>query len=245
MKNLLKKLGAKGKEIDTYLTLLELGPQPISSIARKIGVPRSTMYVIIDNLKKNHLIDKFARAKVTFVKAVPAKEIIEVIKLREHELETINDLYKSVLPDLEAIENKSAITPKIRFFEGEDEVKRMYEIVLAEKGFDAYFNPERVKKRMPQYHFKIPETLKKMNLKARELLVASPEAEEYKKLYNSKLHQIKILPKGIDFESDTIISKDRFFQVAYGENDIVATEISSPSLTKTQKEVFEIMWGSV
>lgn len=245
MKSFLKKLGANDKEADTYLVLLELGPQPVSSIARRIGVPRSTMYVIVDNLKKLNLVEKFQRAGVLFVKAVSAKDLRDVIHLRKREIEHLNDLYESALSDLESIENKLSITPIVRIFEGFDEVKRMYEKVLVEKGFCAYFNPERVKKKMPEYHFKIPETLKKNRWKARELLVACPEADEYKKLYNSDLHQIKILPRNIDFKSDTIIGENRFFQVAYGEQDIVATEIDSPSLTQTQQDVFEMMWNSV
>ncbi|MFC1656045.1 TrmB family transcriptional regulator [Patescibacteria group bacterium] len=245
MKTFLKKLGANDKEADTYLVLLELGPQPVSVVARRIGVPRSTMYVIADNLKKLHLIEKFQRGGVMFVKAVSAKDIRSVIRLREREIENLNDIYKSTLPNLESIENKLSITPVIKIYEGEDEVKKMYEIVLSEKDICSFFNPQRVKQKMPEYHFKIPETLKENQWKARELLVESPEADEYKKLYNSDFHQIKILPKNVDFQSDTIIGKDRFFQVAYGEQDIVATEIDSQSLTQTQQAVFEIMWNSI
>ena len=105
MNKLLLKLGANHKESETYLALLELGPQPISSIARRIGVPRSTMYTIIDSLKKLRLIDKFVRAKVTYVKAISAKDIQNVIRIHENELKQVQGLYNESLHQLETIEN--------------------------------------------------------------------------------------------------------------------------------------------
>ena len=50
---------------------------------------------------------------------------------------------------------------------------------------------------MPEYHFKIPEELKRLGGKAKELLVNCDEAKEYKNKFESDLHQIKILPEDV------------------------------------------------
>lgn len=242
MKELFKNLGAGEKETQTFLRLLELGAQPVSIIARHIGVPRSSMYLILDNLKKLDLIEEFERFGIKYFKCIPAKNIAEVLHSRERKIGRTLEIFENYLPELETLENKLSITPKVKFFEGKDNVMKVYEAILKEDGFCAIFNPKIVKKIMPIYYYKVAETVKKYKLDVRELVVDCAEADWYKKTYNSKTHQIKLLPKNVAFDSDTIICKDKIYMISYGEKEVSATEIFNPSLAHTQRAIFEQMW---
>lgn len=245
MKQIFKNLGLNDKEMYAFLKLLELGAQPASVIARHVGIPRSSMYLILDNLKQNHLIEEFERASVKYFKCIPVKDIENILKAKIKMIENTLDILKNHMGELETLENRLSITPKVKFFEGKEAVMKVYEEVLKENEFLAFFNPYLVKKCMPEYHFKIPEALKLTGGKAKELLIACEEAREYKKLFNSKKHQIKILPKQDLFESDTIICKEKIYMISYGENEVCATEIYNKSLAQTQRVIFEEMWGKV
>jgi sugar-specific transcriptional regulator TrmB len=244
MKTLFKRFGLNAKEIKTFLKMLELGAQPISVLARHVGTPRSTMYLIVEELKRTHLIEEFERAGIKYVKAIPVVRIADVLKVRKTEIDQTTQLLEEKLPELEALENKLSITPKVKFYEGKEAVMKMYEAILKEKEFVAMFNPEFVKRVMPEYHFKIPEAIKQEKLTVRELLIDGPEACEYKNRFDSDHHQIRMLPKGMSFASDTIIAGERIYMISYGEKDLSAIEIWNASLADTQRVTFEELWAA-
>ncbi len=231
--------------MQTFLTLLELGAQPVSVIARRVGVPRSSMYLILDDLKKLQLAEEFEREGIKYFKCIPVRNIADVLKAKERKTHQTLELLEDKLPELEALENKLSITPKVKFFEGKEAVMKMYEEVLKEKGFYAFFHPKLVKRVMPEYYHKVAETLKKNKGRAKEFMVDCPEAQEYKKRFGSKNHQVKILPKRAVFASDTIITGDKIYMISYGEKEVSATEIFNTSLAKTQRIIFEELWERV
>ena len=245
MKELFKNLGAGEKEAETFLKLLELGAQPASVVARMVGVPRSTMYLILENLKKLGLVEEFSRAGMKYFKCVSVDSIRDVLKVKEGEIKYAYDLLDEKLPQLKSLENKLSITPTVKFYEGKEAVAKVYEEALKEKTFRAYFNPVLVKKMMPVYLKKVAEVIKENKCEAKEFVVYSKEGSEYKKAYNSSFHQIKILPKTMKFYSDTIICHDKIFMISYGEKDVSAVEIINSSLAETQRVMFEEMWRSM
>lgn len=245
MQKLFKSLGLNAKESSVFLKLLELGAQPISVIARYAGVPRSTMYTILDSLEKHQLVESFQRAGIKYVKCVAVKDLEGVLSARQRKIEQTKNLLLEKIPELEAIENKLSITPRVKFHEDVKSVMKMYEEVLEEKEFCSYFNPKLMKAMMPAYFYEIGEGIKRNKGNARELLVDCKEAKEYQKAYNSKKHQIKILPKTAKFPSDTIICPEKIYMISYGEKEISAIEIINPSLAKSQKEIFDLIWVGV
>ena len=245
MKDLIKKIGANDKESETFLKLLELGAQPVSVIAKHMGVPRSSMYLVLDNLKKIRLVEEFDRCGIKYVKCIEPRAIFDVLKSRQRNVEHVMELLDERLPELEKLSNKLSITPKVNFFEGKEDVMRMYESVLKEKEFCAFFNPYSVKTVMPEYHDVIPQLLKRNGGRARELLVDCVEAKEYKKKYYSEKHQINILPKRMQFASDIIVCKDRIYMTSYGEDQVSAVVVFNNSLAEAQQVIFDEMWDKI
>ncbi len=228
-----------------WLKMLPLGTQPVSVMAKYAGVPRSSMYEILERLKKIHLMEEYEQNGITYIRCVPVEEISDVLALKERQIEESRRVLKEKLPQLLAMENKLSITPKVRFFEGKEESMKVYEEVLKEKEFYAAFHPELVKKMMPEYVDKVAEVLAQKQGRAKELLVDSPEAHRYQKQFSSPNHQIKILPKDVIFPSDTIICSNTIYMISYGENQVCATEIRNPALAKTQRAFFELIWNGL
>jgi hypothetical protein len=81
-------------------------------------------------------------------------------------------------------------------------------------------------------------------MQAEEILMDCDEAQEYKKLFSTKLHRIKIFPKEIKFMSDIIITNEKIFLISYDEilSNISATEIHNKNMAQTQKMVFNELW---
>ncbi|MEK7523175.1 MAG: hypothetical protein AAB569_06325, partial [Patescibacteria group bacterium] len=191
------------------------------------------------------LVTTFTHKGVLHVQAIPMSEIPALLYDKETAVKNIRDLFIQNLGDLQKLEKTNKIKPKVRFFEGKNRVETMYEEVIKEKSFKAFFHPERVKASMPEYFHKIPQALKTNGGSAKELLISCKEAEEYMSLYQSKKHQIALLPREIAFSSDTIITKQKIYLVGYSPSDVVGTEIWNQELAETQSILFDMIWSSV
>ncbi len=245
MKKLLISFGASDKESEIFLKMLELGAQPISVVAAQVKIPRPSMYVVFERLKKLKLVEEFEQFGIKYIKCISIEDFEDLIKLKEKSLEQMSSMLSEKKPEFLALENQLSSKPLIRFFQGKQEVMKMYEEILRGGGFCATFNPKLVKKMMPEYHYKIGETLKKSKRKARELLVDCKEAHEYKKLFHSTRHEIKTLPPSMTFDSDIIIQKEKLYMISYGEVDLTGTEIINKSLAQTQQATFDFLWKKI
>lgn len=232
------------KESEAFLELVRIGASPVSKWARHAKVNRTSMYVILERLLATGLVNTFLHDNVQHVQAIPVSKIITLLDQKQRVIDTTKSFLNIQLPELLALEKTNTITPKVQFYEGRSRVEAMYEEVLKEKSFCSFFHPERVKTIMPIYYHKIPLAIKNNNGTAKELLVNCKNAEEYKKLYASKRHKIAVLPKGIMFSSDTIITKDKIFLVGYGKDTVVGTEIWNGELAQTQSTLFGLLWDS-
>ncbi|OGE31097.1 hypothetical protein A2631_05495 [Candidatus Daviesbacteria bacterium RIFCSPHIGHO2_01_FULL_44_29] len=230
------------KEISAFLELVKIGPSPVSRWASHAKTNRTSMYVMLERLLKTGLVSTFVHGNVQHVQPIAVSKISTLFDGKQREIYNTKSILNTQLPELLSLEKTNTITPKVQFYEGDLRVKAMYDEVLKERSFCAFFNPQRVKAMMANYYHKIPLTIKDNNGTARELLVHCKEAKEYKKLYESTRHKIAILPIGITFSSDTIITKDKIFLVGYGKDAIVGTEIWNKELAQTQTTLFELLW---
>lgn len=239
-----EKIGLSSKESRSFLELVRLGSCPVSRWAKHSKINRSSMYVLLSRLESQGLITSFVHQGIKYVQAVPMAELPAILFDKQQKIEQTRDLFVKKLPELQKLEKNHGLVPKIVFYEGDKRVETMYEHVVKERAFKSFFHPGRIKKFMPEYFHKIPQSLKTNNGSAKELLIDCPEANEYLKLYSSDKHQIRTLPKAISFSSDTIITDEKIFLVGYSDSGIVATEIWNKELAQTQSTIFDMVWSS-
>lgn len=245
MEQLFSRLGLNDKEADTFMKLLPLGAQPVSIIAKHVGVPRSSMYVIIARLVERGLVEEFERTGVRYVKCIPVAAIQDVLRSEQQSVEYTLKLLNDKLPMLQALENTLSITPKVKLLEGKQAIMTMYQTLSREKEFCTYFNPLVFKQVGSDYPNIIPEVLRESGGRAREIVVESDEAEQYRKKYESDRHQIRMMPKKAAFQTDCIICKDRISFVTYGEDQIASVIIFSPTLATAQRAIFDLVWDTL
>ncbi|MEK7166537.1 MAG: helix-turn-helix domain-containing protein [Patescibacteria group bacterium] len=243
MQELFTRFGLDSKESASYLELIRLGATPVSKWAKHAGINRSSMYVILERLTNAGLVATFTHNGVQHVQSVPLAELTALLNDKEDFIINTKTLLEKKLPELQKLEKTQGITPKVRFFEGIKKVELMYEEVLKEISFKAFFHPGRVKSKMPEYFHKIPQTLKTRGGKAQELLVSCKEADEYMSLYRSDKHKIALLPKDTTFSSDTIITNQKIYLIGYSISDAVGTEVWNEELAQTQSAIFDLVWN--
>ncbi len=130
LEKLLEDFGLNKKETKIYLVCLGLGPSFAAHIARKTGLNRSTCYVVLESLIRKGLVTKSGAEKKFQFTAETPERLINLIQNRQKKDKALEKKLTEVLPELESLCDTSNKLPKIKFVEGAEGVKSIYEDVL-------------------------------------------------------------------------------------------------------------------
>ena len=128
----LKSFGLNEKEAKVYLAALEYGPTTILDLATKSGVKRTTIHEFIEPMIQQGFIVATFSGKRKLYNAAPP-ESLELI------LQKQTQAIKQLLPDLKFLASKSIQKPKIRYYDGIEGIKLIYEDLLTAKNEIDYF----------------------------------------------------------------------------------------------------------
>jgi len=234
----LEEIGLNKKEAKIYLATLELGETTIARIAQKSGLKRTSIYNILDDLKRKGLISSSKGGRKNYYFAQDPKKLEARIKQRTKTIEEI-------MPELLSITNLIDKKPKVRYYEGREEMKEIYEDTLNYSDQEIkIWIPENTISSYDNYwkDYYIPKRLeKKIIVKA-----IAPLTAVTKKFKSEDKKQLRI----------TKISKTNFIEaelMLYGTNKISIVSfdemmgllIESKKLFNTLKGLFEVHWGSL
>jgi HTH-type transcriptional regulator, sugar sensing transcriptional regulator len=122
----LEKLGLSEKEANVYLAAIQTGPSSVQKIAQKSKVNRATTYVIIESLMEMGMMSTYDEGKKTFYTAEKPHRLIEYFSQKEEELHEKIDKLKKIVPELNLLYNDFSDKPKVRYFEGIEGLKTVY-----------------------------------------------------------------------------------------------------------------------
>lgn len=172
-KDTLKHIGLNEKEIQIYLSLLELGRATVLSISKNAGIKRPTAYLVLQSLVVKGFVSRVIKGNKTFFTPQNPKKLITEEEFRLKELQ-------EVVPNLEIMFRKKKDRPHIRIFEGKDELDRAYDDSFLVKGENFYMGTLKLSMEV------FPRTFQKAELKrvspefkVRELIDESEESSKY------------------------------------------------------------------
>lgn len=129
----LRKLGLSEKEVKVYLVGLELGPSPVKDIAKRVKIPRPTVYEIIKKLEEKKLFIEIKKGKRRLFVAQSPIQILRILKIQKREIEEKEREFTRIVAALEAKYGKEK---ELRIFKGKRGFKTFLEI------FSLSVNPE-------------------------------------------------------------------------------------------------------
>lgn len=116
----LQQYGMSQKEAKVYLASLELGAAPGSTIARRAGEKRVTVYSILKELVKRGIVTSVMRNDVAYFSVISPDLLLR-------QLEDKYMMFKQKLPEFMAITEKIGSRPKVQFFEGVEGLRSMFD----------------------------------------------------------------------------------------------------------------------
>lgn len=238
----LLKLGLSNEEAKIYLACLETNGGPVSVIARKAGVHRVSCYHTLENLLKKRLLSKYNKNGVKCFAPEPPEQLESLA------LEKVN-IAKSLLPELRSLISAIGFKPKIRSYEGQDGVERVFmESLNAKEEILGYTNLKNVTEFFPDFFKKYTRQRLKKNIKTRYL---SPTTVESVKVLDPFLpkdydpHLIEILLVNKDqfpFENEILIFGNSVGIVSLNPDELLGLIVESPTFAQTMRAVFDLAW---
>lgn len=156
---LLEQQWLSEKESQVYLALLELGSAPASTVARRTGIKRVTVYGVLKELESKQIASSLERKWITYFQVIDPLKLLQKVKEKY-------ELLSEKVPELLAFTNVYNNKPKIEYFEGFQGMVDTYEDLLSsqvaicsflgmgtvDKAFEEYlfdeFLPRRVAKKI-------------------------------------------------------------------------------------------------
>jgi len=233
MREQLRKYGFSEKEIEIYLACLKLGDSTANRLSEITGIRRSTIYEVIESLKKRGIITSFRKNNKYYFSSIKPNSLINLLREKER-------LIREILPSLNRLVQSSYEKPRVELFEGITAIKSIvlemlgYNEILSygasQKGgtiFDTFienFARKRVEKKI---------ILRGVFEKKFSEHMGYPEIKKYTKIRTNSLFKNHNSVYFIYGKSLLIINL---------EPELIAIKIISGLLIESQKKVFETLW---
>ena len=234
MKEELMQYGLSEKEIDLYLACLKAGSITSQRISELTGIRRSTVYEVVENLKKKGLITTHTQNKKFYFTASEPKSLIQRLKEKE-------ELVKKILPDLNKISQSVPEKPSVMLFEGKTSIRDALSEMLKEKEILVYGASKTADDVFGSYtsNFARKRVEKKIMLKA----IIEPNVPKHMGNKDIKKYtQIKTLKMFEKHDSAYFIYGNKMIIISLGE-ELIAVKVNSPLLVKSQKQIFDFLWN--
>ncbi len=242
MLDILQSLGLSEKESAIYLASLELGvASPVSTIAKKAGIHRTTTYDVLEILVKKGIIIAIKKKDTLYYEALPPQKLVAYLKEQSDKYSRLADQANAILPELEThyrIQNR----PKVYFYEGEEGLIRVYEETLtSHEEILAYASARINAKTIPWYFPEYYARRTSRNISIRALFPDTPEDRERHALDSVELRQSRLLPKNkLDFTPEINIFDNKIMIADWKEK--LGIIIESEEIAKVFKQTFELSW---
>lgn len=234
--SVVKNIGLKDREARVYLSLLELGSSTVSEIARSARVNRVTAYDVLEKLTRKGLVNFFTKGGIRFFDATDPHTVATEFKRRA-------DDFRRVLPDLHRLSG-NAIHPRIRYFEGLDGIKAIYEDTLRSKTeILNYSNSREIREHWPLYDEEYVAKRVKKKIFLRGIAPRDPVGEKVKNTDEKNYREIRLVPEQeFTFTNEINIYEDKVGIISYKDRPLIGMIIESASIAGTQRDIFKMAW---
>lgn len=234
--HVLINLGFEDKEARIYLSLLELGGGTVLQIARESKVNRASIYYIMEKMKqKGYVAHVEKQGKELYIATKPA---LLLAQQKKH----LKDFEHS-LPELMGLHDQTGKRPRVRFFEGIEAVKAIYEDTLTAKTeILNYANSREVRDHWPEYDDEYVAERVRRKIPLRGIAPDDDYGRRVHEEDRKTLRQIRLIdPKKLNFTNEIKIYDDKVAMISF-EKEVFGVLIKSDDMANTQRAIFEMAW---
>lgn len=230
----LKEFGLTDKEVAVYLALLPLGSVNLQALAKKVDLPRTTIYNTLTYLSTKGLVSKIIKGHVTYFAAVDPQKLLDTLNQKK-------ELFLSVLPELEHLQSVLRESSSVEIYEGFKGISTILADIFKVRQqtyyFGSYSKSIAVLQHLPQ-HVRVLRLQNKIPAK----IVIDPYDEDiFHKASYKKITELRFLPSLRDFPCMIFIygSKVAMYTV---QGDLVGIIIKNKEFSQAMQLIFSLYW---
>ena len=243
-------LGFSKNEIKVFLSLAEIGKSPASLIAKRVSIPRTTAYSVLDKLVERGVVSIEHKGSSTFYTANPPESLLRIVEQQKAEVEekenAVKDLVELVTP---FFKGTNYSIPKLQFFEGDKNVRNLM--------YESY---PTWRKSMEQYDYTWwgyqDHTWVELYFDILAAEWENADKRETVKLFTNKTpvekklegrwerRHIKVVPDQFKFTSTIWVLGDYIVLLMLRQKPHYAYQIMDPVFSKNLRSVFQMLWAA-
>lgn len=245
--NLLEQIGMSAKEAEIYEILLKLGKVPASKLLPETKLKRTTVYSVLDELIAKGLVEKDENDPIIKFRAKHPYALKEYLNDQIFKIKSSEGVLDSLLPNLINVLNLTQDQPGIRYLEGIEGFKKIYQDILKTNNNLRIFtsDSDRTNPEMEKVIDNNITKQKKLGIKTKAI-VAGEEG-----------HTKKSLARALEMNIELRIINDARFALPsqiliYGnkvaisslKNEVITTLIENENIVRSFKNIFDYIWDS-
>ena len=237
--NQLEQAGLSKREAALYMALLQAGPSSIVTIAKKSGMKRPTVYLVLDELVRKGLVSLVPKEKRKLFIALSPERIIESLDERSRSL-------RELLPQMMRLYKNQSEQPKIQVMESTEGMMNAYrEITTFKKDQEilTFFSFDVIGPEFEKMWDLFVDMYRKHHVVGRDLVSGDHTGQAWiakaKRIPN---YQIRQMPEGFTFFSDTIIYGNKVVLMSHKKR--FAVIIESEDIVKSLHTLYDLAWQS-
>jgi sugar-specific transcriptional regulator TrmB len=238
----LQTFGFSEKESEVYMALLELGRGSVSKISLKAQINRTTGYDILNSLVAKGVVSISGKEPKQEYAAESPEALTQYLKRVAEQTAIHIRKSEELTPEFDLLFAKKN-RPKIRFYEGTDGLKNVYEDTLtSSEPIRAYATVDDMHNALPNY---FPEYYKRRANKNISIRAIVPETETGKERKTHDLEEkreIAFVPADKYYFSPEINVYDNKVMIASWREKL-GIIIESEEIADAMKKIYELAWA--
>jgi len=206
----LKQLGLQKKEIKVYLAVLKAGSLSAQDIAFKAGIKRTTVYLVLEKLKKAGLVGEIIeKNKKLFFTEKPEK-LLKIAQQKKREIEKEEKRIKEILPQLEKIlkGKETESSEEVRHYQGLEGIWNISDDILKTRKDQFNIVPGKVYDQLGLSRFLADITKKRRQIGGTKAYLITDHHPQNLKFYregDTDFREIRFMPEVENFNSAMVI----------------------------------------
>lgn len=236
-------LGLSPATARIYLVLIEHGTLTPSALQQETKLSRVGVHDALNELLADDLVEYKKVGRHAFYSVSHPQNLETLLNQKKRDIALLSGETKETIRTLVGAFNLNQKKPGIRYFEGREELKEIYEETLERKQpVYAILSPNAVDEELRTW---LDGTYTQKRVDAHipaEVIVASDDADPYHTIDTKANRKTTLIPRDqfpVDIEIDIFGTREVAF-ISYSPEEMVGFIIDSPAVHKSMKSFFKL-----
>lgn len=242
-KDLLTQIGLNENEAVAYEYLIRNGETSAGQVIKKTPLKRGVAYNALESLAKKGLIKRITKNKIYYFSPEHPENMRHFAQEKEEEIKKAERTLEANMPKLISEFNLVSNQPGVRYFEGDDGVRKvLWDSLTAKEEIMSFADIDAIHKYIEDINIEYVSKRREFDVKKR-IIIDSPYPKQYfinknPDITNEKYMDIKMFPSGSIMQ----IYDNKISYLSLSKKAKMGIIIEDKSIYQLQKSIFEFCW---